>query len=188
VGCVTNSHLAADAKTSVSGGVTRMESPSGGFSVEVTGSGVFLQGPSRLVHMSFDEMRINANNDIFILSSDDMTLDAENEVAVVTDGDLVIHSDLDIGMSSGLSLLLEVGFDADVKTNHSIWKESGLELDIKAGTSVTVDGSTKLNLDGDVVGLNGTCSGVVSVGDQLIAPPPVGIGTVIIGSLMVFTC
>jgi len=122
VGCVTNTHLAADAKTSVSGGVTRIESPSGDFSVEVTDSGVFLQSPSRLIHMSFDEIRINDSNDILILSSNDMTLDAENEVAVVVDGDLVIRSDLDIGMSSGLNLLLEAGFDADVKANHSTGK------------------------------------------------------------------
>ena len=80
-GCVTSAHLANDAKTAASGGITRIESPNGEFSVEVTDSGVFMQGPSGLIHMSFDEIRIDAENDVLIFASDDITMDSGKRVS-----------------------------------------------------------------------------------------------------------
>ncbi len=182
-GCITSRHLASDAVTSSSSGSpTRMVSPNGEFSVDVTDGGIVLAGPAGTIVISEGLISVDASG-----------------IRIVSTADILLHSNEGTLVSSESDIDIQSDGKTHVKATGNATFESLTDVDILAGTTANVRGDAGVRLgtggimdiDGSLITLNGTCDPVARRGDAVVVPSNVsgtGLGTITTGSALLLAC
>lgn len=191
-GCVTASHLAADAM-STGGSATTLTSPNGDFQIIVNNAGISLTGPDSelIIQLNNSEILIGGsqtkvqlkNGDVNIVADDELELTSKSNLKIETDsGDIKVQSSFDLDLIAGKELLADAGSKLNLDADQ--------DVDIDAGSGVTVTGAGNVTLDGALLRLGGTggCKFASSLGDPVVVPLLASVGTITGGSPLVQIC